>query len=94
MAAVARKVERSPERLHRATYATDKRKGGYMIRVAGPQAGRFAGRVVPVTRKDGSESEEALVKLTWSGKDDETGENVALYTFEPRPREEVDEIPF
>lgn len=82
-------------RVHKATYATDKRKGGYLIRVAGPAANRFAGRVVPVTTRDGSEHDETLTRLIWSGLDQESGENVALYNFEPKPKAEFnDEIPF
>ena len=85
----------SPARSHKATYSTDKRKGGYLVRVEGPNAGSFIGRTVPVTRKDGDENEEKLVRLIWSGVDQETGKNVALYAFEARPREDIaDEIPF
>lgn len=83
-----------PARKHKATYATDKRAGGYLIRVAGPNAGMFVGREVPVTTKANTEHLEKLVKLVWTGKDKETGENVALYKFEPKPREATDEIPF
>lgn len=82
-------------RQHRATYARDNRKGGYIIRVSGPHAGAFAGRTVPVTRKDGSESDEVLQDLIWSGPDKESGEPVALYSFVPRPRDEdIEELPF
>ena len=44
----------APKRSHKATYARDKRKGGYLIRVIGPNAAAFAGREVPVIRKDDS----------------------------------------
>ena len=84
----------TPKRAHKATYATDKRNGGYLVRVIGPHAGRFAGRVVPVTRRDNTETEEKLVRLLWSGKDDESGAPVSLYTFAARPKELDDEIPF
>jgi hypothetical protein len=77
-------------REHKATYATDKRNGGYLIRVAGPKANMFAGRVVPVTMKNDDEHVEELDRLIWSGKDQESGENVALYKFKPRPREETE----
>lgn len=79
---------------HVATYATDKRSGGYIIRVTGPHASRFAGREVPVSRKDKTESLEKLIKLIWSGKDKETGEPVALYHFEARPRDELPDFDF
>lgn len=80
--------EEKKVRRHRASYATDKKKGGYLIRVAGPDAGAFAGKEVPVSMKDSNEEHmEKLVKLIWSGKDEKTGENVALYTFEAKPRE-------
>lgn len=83
------------KRSHKATYARDKRKGGYLIRVAGPHAEKFAGRTVPVTRKDDTESEEKLLALLWHGKDEETGVPVALYSFEARPRDEhKDEVTF
>lgn len=72
---------------HKATYATDKRKGGYLVRVTGPDSNAFAGREVPVQTKDGSTHTEKLVKVQWAGKDKENGENVALYTFEGRPRD-------
>lgn len=83
-------------RLHKATYATDKRKGGYLIRVAGPNASRFVGKEVPVTMKNGDEHNEKLVRLIWTGIDTENGENVALYAFEAKPREatEQDDLPF
>jgi hypothetical protein len=68
---------------------------GYLIRVEGPHAERFAGRPVPVTRRDRSETEEKLDALLWSGVDEESGKPVALYTFEARPRDEkIDETPF
>jgi hypothetical protein len=76
------------KRLHRATYARDKKQGGYLIRVAGPTAERFAGREVPVNTKAGGEHYEKLAQLIWVGTDGETGEKVALYKFEPKPREE------
>lgn len=79
---------------HKATYARDKRKGGWMIRVQGPHSNRFAGRTVPVTMLDNSMHEENLDKLIWTGKDQQTGDNVTLYTFKPKPKEEEDTIPF
>lgn len=77
------------KRTHKATYARDKRKGGYLIRVAGPRAGDFAGMEVPVTRMDDSETTEQLDALIWKGTDEETGKPVALYSFVPRPKEEI-----
>lgn len=82
------------KRLHKATYARDKRKGGYLIRIAGPYPERFAGREVPVTRRDGSESVETIVGLIWTGTDSENGERVALYSFEPRERTDADQAAF
>jgi hypothetical protein len=76
------------KRLHRATYATDKRNGGYLIRIAGPYPEMFAGREVPVTTKDGQEHLEKLVRLIWTGNDKETNDRVALYKFESKPRDE------
>jgi hypothetical protein len=76
-----------PKRRHRATYARDKRIGGYLIRVAGPFSERMVGMEVPVTLKDGTEHQEKLLSLIWGGVDKETGDKVALYRFESRPRE-------
>lgn len=83
-----------PARKHRATYATDKRAGGYLVRVVGPNAEVFTGREVPVTTRANTEHVEKLTRLVWTGADKETGEKVALYRFESRPREAVDEVPF
>lgn len=82
------------KRSHRATYATDKIHGGYIVRVEGPHANRFAGRTVPITRRDGTENEATLEKLLWTGKDDESGQPVALYSFAPEQKKLNDEIPF
>lgn len=82
------------KRQHRATFARDKRAGGYMIRVEGPMANRFEGREVPVTRRDNSESVEKLTNLVWSGDDEETGNPVALYKFEAKKKDENLDIIF
>lgn len=76
------------QRQHKATYARDKYSGGWNVRVIGPHARQFAGREVPVTRADDSESIETLDKLIWSGTDDETARPVALYSFVPKERED------
>lgn len=83
-----------PKRLHRATYSADKKKGGYLVRVEGPNAERFAGREVPVTMKSGDEHSEKLIRLIWTGNDKETGAKVALYSFESRPREDESQLEF
>lgn len=75
------------KRSHKATYAKDKKKGGYLVRVQGPNANAFAGRMVPVTRKDDTESIEELDDLIWTGKDEESGQNVALYSFVAKEKE-------
>lgn len=82
--------ETAKKRAHKATYATDNRNGGYMIRVAGPNANRFAGREVPVTTKAGDEHTAKLEKLVWTGKDKESGENVALYKFASKPKDSTE----
>lgn len=80
---------------HRATYSRDKKKGGYIIRVEGPSCAAFAGREVPVTKKDGTVSPETLEHLIWTGNDEETGKPVAIYSFVAKPKDETeDEIPF
>lgn len=81
-------------RSHKATYATDKKKGGYLIRVAGPNASAFVGKEVPVTTKDDQEHMEKLTRLIWSGADQESGKPVALYAFESKPRDASAEIKF
>lgn len=81
----------TPKRLHRATYARDKRKGGYLIRIAGPNAAKFAGREVPVTMKNGDEHNEKLTGLIWTGVDNESGDPIALYSFESRPRDTTED---
>lgn len=88
------KKPEAPKRVHKATYATDKRNGGYMIRVAGPYPEKFVGREVPVITKAGTEHVEKLVRLVWTGADRESGEKVALYKFEPRPREDPEQLAF
>lgn len=89
-------AKEAAKRQHKATYASDKRNpGGYLIRVQGPHAAAFAGREVPVTRKDNSESLEKLTVAIWAGVDDETAQPVALYRFESKPREDdTDDLPF
>lgn len=78
------------KRLHKATYSTDKRNGGYIVRVEGPTSNAFVGREVPVTTKDGSEHTEKLTKIIWTGIDKESGKPVTLYKFESKPKEKVD----
>lgn len=82
------------ERLHKATYARDKKKGGYLIRVEGPHAAKFASREVPVTQMSGNEHVEQLDKLIWTGVDDKSGKPVALYSFVPKPKEKEEETQF
>lgn len=85
----------SEKRTHKATYARDKKTGGYLVRVVGPNAGEFAGETVPVETKAGDENMEELDQLVWSGPDKDpesgelTGRNAALYKFVPRPREVI-----
>jgi hypothetical protein len=87
-------MAKEPTRAHKATYARDKVKGGYIIRVEGPAAAKFAGRTVPVTMMNGNEHDEQLDRLIWTGVDGETGKPVALYGFVAKPKELNDEIPF
>lgn len=84
-------AQETPRRQHRATYARDKRAGGYLIRVEGPNANKFAGREVPVTMMNGDEHSEKLTSMIWFGADEKTGKPVALYKFEAKPREDVEE---
>lgn len=82
------------QRRHKATYATDKRKGGYIVRVEGPECEKFAGRIVPVTMRSGDEHEEQLNRLLWSGINDSDGKPVALYSFVSRPKVELRQTEF
>lgn len=97
MATKPKANKEEPARAHKATYATDKKTPGkYLVRVEGPHAAAFAGREVPVVRKDSSESLELLTRCIWAGVDETSGKPVALYKFEEKPKEETDadEIPF
>jgi len=88
------------KRSHKATYAKDKKKGGYLVRVIGPHAVSFAGRTIPVTKRDDTEDNETLDSLIWSGVDTGTPEQkgtglpVALYSFKAKPKGEEEEIAF
>lgn len=96
---IAVPVKSGAKREHKATYAADKRNGGYLVRVIGPQANKFAGKIVPVVKRDDSESQEALERVVWTGIDSGTpdrpgtGKPVALYTFTQKPKVD-DEILF
>lgn len=83
---------------HRATYARDNRTGKYLVRVTGPHSNKFVKKEVPVTRLDGSTSNETLTKVIWSGVNDDADKGplgpVTLYAFEPRPADEIDEFEF
>lgn len=82
-------------RQHKATFASDNLKGGYMVRVEGPNSGAFAKREVPVERFDGTETTIKLDKLVWTGVDKITGKPVTLYKFIAHPRaEKADAISF
>jgi hypothetical protein len=80
------------KRTHRATYARDKKTGGWLVRVVGPQAAEFAGDTVPVSTANGEEHDETLTIMRWSGPDKDpssgelTGRNAALYSFDAKPR--------
>jgi hypothetical protein len=81
---------------HRASYARDNKKGGYLIRVEGPMCEKFAGRDVPVSLRDGGEPQtEKLDRLIWCGTDKERPTvKIALYSFITKPRTDVEEIQF
>lgn len=95
----AKKPAGKPARLHKATYARDRKKGGYLVRVSGPTAGSFAGRAVPVVTISGAEHTEELDALIWTGIDTgeyggKPGEPVALYSFKPSPKDDAEDLPF
>lgn len=105
---VAENVEKPREptlpaegRQHTAVYTSDNKKGGYLIKVVGPHANAFTGRIIPVTTRAGVEHDETLGKLVWTGIDSDspdgrvkgTGKPCALYYFKSTPRGE-DEITF
>lgn len=82
------------KRLHKATYSSDKKNGGYLVRVQGPNASMFVNREVSVTLKNGSEHSEKLTKLVWSGVDTVSGQPVALYKFASKPKDPIEEVKF
>jgi|SRR5271166_3435882 len=90
---VAKFEDGKSKRAHKATYAVDKRKGGYIIRVEGPNSNCFTARRVPVTTKSGDEHSELLMRVIWTGKDKETGAKVTLYDFDNKPLD-TDDITF
>lgn len=91
---MAPKTTETGGRSHKATYARDKKNGGWLVRVIGPNANAFAGREVPVSVNNGGEHTEKLKRLIWTGVDtgfDDnpgTGKPAALYSFEQKPKEE------
>lgn len=87
-----KKAASGKKRAHKASYAKDKKKGGYLIRVEGPHSNAFAGREIPVSMKSGDEQLETLGTLIWTGKDQETGLPVTLYTFVAKPKEKVEAV--
>lgn len=78
---------------HKATYASDKRNGGFNVRVVGPHANEFAGEEVPVETKSGEKHMEKLIRVLWTGPDIDpeskqpTGRTAALYSFAARPKD-------
>lgn len=93
---IAVPVKSGARREHKATYARDKRNGGYLVRVIGPHANKFGGKIVPVVKRDDTESQEALENVVWTGIDTGTpekpgtGKPVALYTFTQKPKSDDD----
>jgi len=82
---MAKEKDDKPKQEHRASYAKDKRYGGYLIRVEGPHSNMFEGREVPVVRKDSvEETMEKLMGVVWTGKDNKSGKPVTLYRFEQK----------
>ncbi len=80
---------------HKATYARDKKNiGHYLIRVEGPHASKFEGRVVPVLLKNGEMQEETLDTPVWAGIDDKTKKPICLYKFVAKPKEEAEDDEF
>lgn len=85
---------------HAAAYSRDKRNGGYIVRIHGPYANRFAGREVPVKTSAGEVTMERLTTLLHTGIDEGKynaslkGVPYALYAFEARPKAQQEEIPF
>jgi len=102
---IATVVKSGAKREHKATFAADKRNGGFCVRIIGPHANKFSGKIVPVTKRDDTETLEQLDRVVWTGidtgvpaKDGKpaivgTGKPVALYTFIPKPAVD-DEILF
>jgi hypothetical protein len=87
-------TDKTGQPLHKATYASDKKKGGWLVRIVGPYPEKFAGREVPVTSKSGESHPEKLTKLIWQGVDNDSGGPVALYHFESKPRAQEEDLAF
>lgn len=85
---------------HKATFCKDNYNGRWSIRVTGPTANRFAGRIIPVVRSSGEIVYEETGNLQWTGVDDgsviasDAGKNVAIYGHKPKPRQLDEDIPF
>ena len=54
----------------------------WLIRVVGPDAGAWAGRVVIATRTDDTKHTVRLTRIVWTGTDATTGQAAALYTLQ------------
>jgi hypothetical protein len=85
---------------HRATFCKDNYTGRWSIRIVGPRANMFAGRIVPVIKGSGDTVHEETGTLSWCGTDDgsvipsDAGKLVAIYRHVAKPRALDDEIPF
>lgn len=85
---------------HKATFAKDNQTGKWMIRVVGPRANRFVGRIIPVLRTSGETVHEECGGVRWFGVDDgqviksDAGKPVCLYEHKAKPRHLDEDIPF
>lgn len=69
---------------HKASFAADKKNPGeWLVRVIGPAPDKFAGKTIPVSKKDGTTSATKLGRLIWTGTFPDADEPVALYAIQP-----------
>ena len=65
------------------------RNGAWGVIVTGPQAGAFAGRTIPVTKRDKSETTVTTSKLLWTGPAKFGGGQAAIYSIAGKTKTEA-----
>jgi len=68
---------------YKATYATNKRHGGWFLRIECKPDKYPSSPIITVSKKDDSTAQVLPTKTIWSGVDDKTGHHVFLCQFIP-----------